>query len=145
MKTYRQSVFRSLDFWFYIAGIYACLLLRSTLGSTGFFLIAGLCTGLYLLHFVLRNQIVLDDRKITIVNPFTRRTYGYRFDELERVEFINDLRINPRIRLTTRDGKIRWHYLEGICSHDYRSIAAHLEDAGICVEMKKMKAYLKQE
>lgn len=116
-----------------------------TLRITGFFLLAGCWTGIYLLLLALRNQLIPNDRKIGIANPFTQRTHEYEYSELELMELIDDLRIKPRIRLTTRDGKTRWHYLEGIHPEDYHGIITHLKAAGVPVKTQKMGPWLKKK
>lgn len=139
MRTYRQSLFRSADFWGYIAGIYIFLLLTRALRPTGVLILGGLYTVLFLLHLAQRNEVVLGDGEIRIDNPYTLRTRRYRYKELEKIEFINGRTRKPRIRLTDRGGNVRRHKLEGIRSGDYRSIVAHLKAAGVAVETAKMK------
>ena len=145
MKIYRKPLFRSWESWFYVGTLAMCLLLWDTLQARGFFILGGFYTGIYLLYLATRNCIVLSNRKISIFNPFTRRTFDYPYGSLRRVEFIRDLRGNPRIRLTCDSGKIRWHYLEGIRSGDYSDSIARLEKSGIAVETRKMEPYLNRE
>lgn len=144
MKTYRQSLFRSSDFWGYIAGIYIFLLLSRALRPTGVLILGGVYTVLFVLHLAQRNEVALCEGEIRIENPYTLRTLRYPYNRLEKVEFINDRTRKPRIRLKTRDGKIRWHNLEGIRGQDYRPIIAHLKAAGVAVETVKMKPWLKR-
>ena len=145
MKTYRNPLFRSQETWIYAGSLAMCLLLWDTLQTRGFFILGGFYTGMYLLYLATRNCIALSDHEISIRNPFTRRMLDYPYDTLRRVEFIRDLRANPRIRLTDDSGKVRWHYLEGIRSRDYSEIIARLEKSGVVVETKRMEPYLKKE
>lgn len=87
------------------------------------------------------NRFESDDREIRIVNALGR-IRRYRYDELRRVELLNDMRTQPRLRLTTRDGRRRWFHLEGIRTRDYRTVAEEFERHGIPVDTHRMERYL---
>lgn len=141
MKSCRRPLWTSVPAWLLGAALLLpfCTSPEPVLG--GLLPFEGIFGALTVGYLWIYNRFESDDREIRIVNALGR-IRRYRYDELRRVELLNDMRTQPRLRLTTRDGRRRWFHLEGIRTRDYRTVAQEFERHGIPVDTHRMERYL---
>lgn len=141
MKSCKRPLWASVPVWLLGAALLLpfCTSPEPVLGSL--LLFEGIFGALAVGYLWIYNRIELDDREVRIINALGRLR-RYRYDELQRVELLNDMRTQPRIRLTSGDGKRRWFHLEGIRTRDYRIVAEAFERHGVPVEKHRMEHYL---
>ncbi|MDE6623356.1 MAG: hypothetical protein K2K30_03065 [Alistipes sp.] len=141
MKSCKRPLWASVPVWLLGAALLLPFCVSPQQAIGGLLLFEGIFGALTIGYLWIYNRIELDDREVRIINALGR-VRRYRYDDLRQVELLNDMRTQPRIRLTPCDDERRWFHLEGIRTKDYRIVAEEFERHGVPVETHRMEHYL---